>query len=138
MNGLNEWTDEWTNEWTNEWTHEWTHGPMNEPMNGPMNGPNGGPCVEDVQWLGLKEGTDFASMVDLAGVWRVWNPQFNSWSVFGQDHLVKTLLGAEAGGGRGGLGEIWGTGATDHPRIPFTHAPHNGTLFVLIAALTPR
>ena len=34
-------------------------------------------------------------MLDLAGLWRVWNAQYNSWSVFGQDHLVKTLLGAE-------------------------------------------
>ena len=51
--------------------------------------------AKDVQWLGLEEGKDFASMVDLAGLWRVWNPKFNSWSVFGQDHLVKTLLGAE-------------------------------------------
>jgi hypothetical protein len=33
------------------------------------------------------------------GVWRVWNDKFKSWSVFGQDHLVKTLLGSEAGDG---------------------------------------
>ena len=52
-------------------------------------------CPEDVQWLNLVEGTDFAGMLDLAGLWRVWNAQYNSWSVFGQDHLVKTLLGAE-------------------------------------------
>lgn len=47
----------------------------------------------DVQWLGLKEGTDFASVVDLAGLYRVWNPRYNSWSMFSQDHCVKTLLG---------------------------------------------
>mmetsp|Transcript_34855 Transcript_34855/g.87358 ORF Transcript_34855/g.87358 Transcript_34855/m.87358 type:complete len:231 (-) Transcript_34855:247-939(-) len=51
--------------------------------------------AKDVQWLGLEEGKDFTSMVDLAGVWRVWNPKFKSWSVFGQDHLVSTLLGTE-------------------------------------------
>jgi RNA exonuclease 4 len=51
--------------------------------------------AKDVQWLNLVEGTDFAGMLDLAGLWRVWNAQYNSWSVFGQDHLVKTLLGAE-------------------------------------------
>ena len=51
--------------------------------------------AKDVQWLNLVEGSDFASMVDLAGLWRVWNAQYKSWSVFGQDHLVKTLLGAE-------------------------------------------
>ena len=51
--------------------------------------------AKDVQWLGLTEFADFAGMVDLAGLWRVWNKQYNSWSVFGQDHLVTTLLGAE-------------------------------------------
>jgi len=30
-------------------------------------------------------------------VWRVWNPQYKSWSVFSQDHLVKTLLGSDVG-----------------------------------------
>ena len=28
---------------------------------------------------------------------RVWNPQYKSWSVFSQDHLVKTLLGSDVG-----------------------------------------
>ena len=51
----------------------------------------------DVQWLGLQENADFASMVDLAGLFRVWNPQYNSFSVFGQDHLAKTLLGIDRG-----------------------------------------
>jgi|TARA_B110000977_G_scaffold26153_1_gene32469 RNA exonuclease 4 len=51
--------------------------------------------AKDVQWLNLTEFTDFAGMVDLAGLWRVFNKQYNSWSVFGQDHLVKTLLGVE-------------------------------------------
>lgn len=47
---------------------------------------------KDVQWLGLKEGVDFAGMVDLAGLWRVWNEQYKSWSVFGQDHIAKVRL----------------------------------------------
>lgn len=47
----------------------------------------------DVEWLGLKEGVDFDSMQDLAGLYRVWNTKYNSWSIFGQDHLVKVLLG---------------------------------------------
>jgi predicted NBD/HSP70 family sugar kinase len=50
----------------------------------------------DVQWLGLKEGTDFAGMLDLAGLWRVFNAQYSSWSVFGQDHLARVLLGVDA------------------------------------------
>uniref|UniRef100_A0A383VQM2 Exonuclease domain-containing protein n=1 Tax=Tetradesmus obliquus TaxID=3088 RepID=A0A383VQM2_TETOB len=49
--------------------------------------------LQDVQWLGLKEGTDFKSCLDLAGLYRVWNPRYSSYSVFSQDHLVKALLG---------------------------------------------
>lgn len=30
--------------------------------------------------------------MDLTGLFRVWNPQYKSWSVFGQDHLAKLLL----------------------------------------------
>lgn len=46
----------------------------------------------DVQWLGLVEGVDFAGMVDLAGLWRVWNTKYKTWSVFGQDHIASCLL----------------------------------------------
>ncbi len=31
-------------------------------------------------------------MMDLTGLFRVWNPQYNSYSVFGQDHLARLLL----------------------------------------------
>jgi len=51
----------------------------------------------DAQWLGLREGVDYASLVDLGGLFRVWNPQYKSWSVFGQDHLARVLLGVDAG-----------------------------------------
>ncbi len=50
----------------------------------------------DVQWLGLREGEDFRSMLDLAGLWRVYNAQYSSWSVFGQDHLARVLLGVDS------------------------------------------
>eukprot|EP00877_Chromochloris_zofingiensis_P010215 jgi/Chrzof1/5447/Cz16g03130.t1 len=49
--------------------------------------------LKDVQWLDLKEGVDFESCMDLAGLYRVWNPKYNSYSVFSQDHLAKVLLG---------------------------------------------
>lgn len=52
---------------------------------------------KDCEWLGLQEGVDFASLVDLQGVWRVWNPQFKSYSVFSQDHVCRMLLGVESG-----------------------------------------
>lgn len=29
------------------------------------------------------------SLVDLTGLFRIWNPRYNTWSVFGQDHLAK-------------------------------------------------
>lgn len=51
----------------------------------------------DCRWLGLVEGTDFAGLIDLAGLFRVWNPQYKSWSVFGQDHLCRVLLGVDGG-----------------------------------------
>ncbi|GFR50432.1 hypothetical protein Agub_g12653 [Astrephomene gubernaculifera] len=47
---------------------------------------------QDVQWLGLKEGTDFEGMMDLQGLFRVWNDKFRSWSVFAQSHLARVLL----------------------------------------------
>ena len=50
----------------------------------------------DVKWLGLREGEDFRGLLDLAGLWRVFNSQYNSWSVFGQDHLARVLLGVDA------------------------------------------
>lgn len=49
--------------------------------------------LQDVQWLGLKEGVDFQSCMDLAGLYRVWNTKYNSWTVFGQDHVATVLLG---------------------------------------------
>lgn len=51
----------------------------------------------DVEWLGLVEGSDFASLIDLAGLTRAWNPKFNSYTVFSQDHIVKNLLGWNLG-----------------------------------------
>jgi len=48
---------------------------------------------QDIKWLGLQEGVDFAGLRDLSGLYRVWNAKFNSMSVFGQDHLAKVLLG---------------------------------------------
>lgn len=44
---------------------------------------------QDTSWLGLQEGVDFAGLRDLMGLYRVWNPKFNSVSIFSQDHLAK-------------------------------------------------
>ena len=64
------------------------------PKNAVLVGTNIG---ADVRWLGLKEGEDFASMIDLSGLFRVFNPQYKSWSQFAQDHVAKCLLGVDAG-----------------------------------------
>lgn len=53
---------------------------------------------KDVEWLKLQEGKDFASMIDLAGLYRVFNNKHNNWTAFGQEHLVKVLLGYDAQG----------------------------------------
>lgn len=45
-------------------------------------------------------------MMDLTGLFRVWNPQYKSWSVFGQDHLARVLLNWDAGvGGHDAVGD---------------------------------
>jgi hypothetical protein len=55
--------------------------------------------AKDVEWLGLKEGRDFAQLMDLTGLFRIWNPKFNSFSVFSQDHLARICLNWDVGTG---------------------------------------
>ena len=38
------------------------------------------------------------SLLDLMGLFRVWNTKYNSWSIFGQDHLARVLLGWDTSG----------------------------------------
>uniref|UniRef100_A0A7S0YR66 Exonuclease domain-containing protein n=1 Tax=Polytomella parva TaxID=51329 RepID=A0A7S0YR66_9CHLO len=52
----------------------------------------------DVKWLQLKEGVNFASMIDLQGLYRIWNDKYKSYSSFGQDHVAKVLLNWNADG----------------------------------------
>ena len=47
---------------------------------------------KDIQWLGLVEGTDFGSLMDLSGLFRVWNTNRSSWTIFSQDHVAKVWL----------------------------------------------
>ncbi len=49
--------------------------------------------AKDVEWLGLVQGADFGSMVDLAALLRVWNPRFRSHTYFAQDHYAAVWLG---------------------------------------------
>jgi DNA polymerase III epsilon subunit-like protein len=49
--------------------------------------------AKDVEWLGLVEGQDFASMIDLAALLRAWNPRFGGYTYFAQDHYALAWLG---------------------------------------------
>ena len=37
-------------------------------------------------------------LVDLTGIYRIWNPRYKSYSVFSQDHLMRVLLGMDTTG----------------------------------------
>ena len=52
----------------------------------------------DVEWLDLEEGIDFASMVDLAGLYKVWNTRYGSWTIFSLEHLANVILGIPPSG----------------------------------------
>lgn len=45
------------------------------------------------------------ALLDLAGIYRTWNPKFNSWSVFGQDHVAKLLLNYNTTGSHDAVGD---------------------------------
>eukprot|EP00967_Tisochrysis_lutea_P134611 scaffold237920_cov21-Tisochrysis_lutea.AAC.2 len=49
-------------------------------------------CTACLNCSRQKESVLCPSAADLAGLYRVWNPQFKSWSVFGQDQVAKVLL----------------------------------------------
>lgn len=51
--------------------------------------------AKDIAWLGLKEGEDFHEIVDLVGVFQVWNTQYSSYTKFSLAHVVKVLLGVQ-------------------------------------------
>ena len=44
--------------------------------------------LKDMHWLGLDQGKDYSSLIDLSAVFRVWNSQRNQWTNFSQDHVA--------------------------------------------------
>lgn len=60
------------------------------PRNAILVGQN---ILKDVQWLGISEGTDFAGMLDLAGLFRVFNEHYHNWVYHSLHHKAKVLLG---------------------------------------------
>lgn len=53
---------------------------------------------KDVDWLQLKEGKDFHSMIDLAGLYKVWNSKYQSWTVFSLEHLSNVVFNLHLNG----------------------------------------
>ena len=49
--------------------------------------------LTDVNWLFLQEAQDFGGLMDLAGLWRVFNEKYNSFTYFSLHHEAKALLG---------------------------------------------
>lgn len=49
--------------------------------------------IADIRWLGLREGVDYESLLDLSGAYRVFNPKFNSFSYFSLAHEARVVLG---------------------------------------------
>merc|ERR1719361_765769 len=47
----------------------------------------------DLQWLGLVQGQDFSSFVDLRDVWRRWAPQYHGYTHYSLGHQSKCILG---------------------------------------------
>lgn len=65
------------------------------PKDGILVGQNIG---KDVAWLQLKEGKDFHSMIDLAGLYKVWNSKYQSCTVFSLEHLTNVVFGLGSNG----------------------------------------
>ena len=51
--------------------------------------------AKDIEWLGLDQGTDYDMLIDLTALFRVWNVQRNSWTMFSQDHIAKVYLNVQ-------------------------------------------
>ncbi len=60
------------------------------PQNAILVGQN---ILKDINWLQLVQGVDFHSLIDLSGLFRVWNPTRGEYTSFSQDHVAKVWLG---------------------------------------------
>jgi len=49
--------------------------------------------LKDITWISLQEGKDFGGLLDLSGLWRVFNEKYNSYTYFSLHHQAKALLG---------------------------------------------
>lgn len=51
--------------------------------------------LKDVQWLQLAEGVDYFQLIDIQGLFRIWNPARGEYTSFSQDHCAKVWMGVE-------------------------------------------
>lgn len=49
--------------------------------------------LKDVEWLSMEEEKDFKGMLDLSGLFRVYNDKYKNWSYHSLQHKLKHLLG---------------------------------------------
>jgi hypothetical protein len=47
----------------------------------------------DIEWLGLKEGIDYAEAIDIGASFRTWNARYKDWNWFSLRHEAYGLLG---------------------------------------------
>lgn len=52
----------------------------------------------DIEWLGLQQGRDYASTVDLGGMFKAYNSRYRKYSFFSLSHEANTLLHPGMGG----------------------------------------
>ena len=48
----------------------------------------------DIKWLGLVKGEDFSDALDLAEMFKAWNPKYGQFNKYSLAHLCNQLLGA--------------------------------------------
>jgi RNA exonuclease 4 len=48
----------------------------------------------DIRWLELVKGEDFSDFIDLAEMFKAWNPKYGQFNKYSLAHLCKQLLGA--------------------------------------------
>ena len=46
----------------------------------------------DIEWLGLKQGKDYASIIDLGEMFKTYNSRYGNFSYFGLSHEANTLI----------------------------------------------
>lgn len=53
---------------------------------------------QDAGWLGLKEGVDFQSTVDLVDIFKAWDRRYGNYHISSLQHLCKCILGIQPDG----------------------------------------